>query len=309
MITLITAVPGSGKTLFSISLIDAANKERRSVYTNIEGLDKSKFDFPDLIFDAPSDWRETPDGSLVIYDECQQPDLYPATAQRGLVNDPRLTAMETHRHTGHDLVFITQAPTFVHHHVRKLVGEHYHFYRAHGVSGAMRYKWSHTCDSPNDRQEQQRSDSVMWRFPKKYFPYYQSATVHTHKFKIPVKLFFYFIPVVLILVPALYFIGNNKFFNSSLNTLPNTPPQAGTGYAAAGGFNFSHDWSIVGYINDGHVNSFGSPVVVLFNGSLYRYVNFDLCRFDYSGYFFSCEVDGVKTSFYSKSLKPSHSVL
>lgn len=293
MITLITAVPGSGKTLFSISLIDSANKERRSVYTNIEGLDKSKFDFPDLIYDAPADWRETPDGSLVIYDECQQSHLYPATAQRGLVNDERLTAMETHRHSGHDLVFITQAPTFVHHHVRKLVGEHFHFYRAHGVSGAMRYKWSHACDSPNDRQEQQRADSVMWRFPKKYFSYYQSATVHTHKFKIPVKLFFYFVPVLLILIPAISYISSNNLFSSS------KPPQADTGYAAAAVVPISTSWRVVGYIKDGSVNSFGAPHVLLFDGSLFRAIPFNLCSFDLSGYEFTCLVDGENVSFYS----------
>lgn len=143
MITLITAVPGSGKTLYAISLIDKANKEGRAVYQNIDGLKPEAFDNPTLIYDAPADWRDTPDGSLVIYDECQQPHLYPATAKRGLVEDERLTAMETHRHTGHDLIFITQAPTFVHHHIRKLAGQHLHFYRARGISGAMRYEWSH----------------------------------------------------------------------------------------------------------------------------------------------------------------------
>lgn len=303
MISLITAVPGSGKTLFSISLIDAANKERRSVYTNIEGLEKSKFDFPDLIFDAPADWRETPDGSLVIYDECQQSHLYPATAQRGLVTDERLTAMETHRHSGHDLVFITQAPTFVHHHIRKLVGEHYHFYRAHGVSGAMRYKWSHTCDSPNNRQEQKRADSVMWRFPKKYFSYYKSATVHTHKFKIPFKLFFYFVPALLILILAISYISSNKFFNSSHNTTP----QAETGYAAAAGSSVPTSWRVVGYIKDGSVNSFGSSHVLLFNGSLTRTISLNLCSFDSSGYNFTCSLDGQDITFFSnlKSLNSS----
>lgn len=301
MITLITAVPGSGKTLFSIQLIDSANKEKRSVYTNIEGLDKHKFSFPDLIYDAPDDWRDTPHGSLVIYDECQQSHLYPATAQRGLVTDERLTAMETHRHSGHDLVFITQAPTFVHHHVRKLVGEHYHFYRAHGIAGAMRYKWSHTCDSPNDRREQERADSMMWRFPKKYFSYYQSSTIHTHKFKIPVKLFFYLVPVLLILIPAISYISSNKFFNSSVS------PQAETGSAAAAVQSSLTSWRVVGYIKDGSVNSFGSSHVLLSNGFLTRTISLNLCAFDLSGYNFTCSLDGQDITFFSdlKSINSS----
>lgn len=214
MIILITAVPGSGKTLYSITLIDEANKKKRPVFHNINGLDVSKFEHPDLIYPAPDDWRETPHGSLVIYDECQQPHLYPATAQRGAVMDERLTAMETQRHTGHDLVFITQAPTFVHHHVRKLVGEHVHLYRAHGVSGANRYVWSHACDSPNDRKEQQRADSVVWPFPKKYFSYYKSATIHTHKFKIPKKLIFIFSLAFMILLASGYGIYNNSLLSA-----------------------------------------------------------------------------------------------
>lgn len=214
MITLITAVPGSGKTLYSVTLIDEANKKKRPVFHNINGLDVTKFEHPELIYDAPDDWRETPHGSLVIYDECQQPHLYPATAQRGAVNDERLTAMETHRHSGHDLVFITQAPTFVHHHVRKLVGEHVHLYRAHGVSGANRYTWSHTCDNPNDRKEQQRADSVVWRFPKEYFSYYKSATVHTHKFKIPRKLIFIFSLAFIIISASAYGIFNNSLLSA-----------------------------------------------------------------------------------------------
>lgn len=188
MITLITAVPGSGKTLYAVSLIQKFLDEGRPVYQNISGLQTDKFQNNHLLFDAPDDWTETPDGSVVIYDECQQPHLYPATGERGKVLDKRLTAMETHRHTGHDLFFITQAPTFVHHHVRKLVGCHIHFYRGSGATNVARYEWSHTCDNPNDRNEQRRADFSIFRFDKKLFGLYQSSTVHTHRFRIPKKI-------------------------------------------------------------------------------------------------------------------------
>lgn len=197
MITLITAVPGSGKTLSAIAMIIEALEAGRPVFTNISGLVVDKFPNNHLLSDAPDDWRDTPEGSLVIYDEAQQQHLYPSNAQRGPVTDERLKAMETHRHSGHDLVFITQAPSFVHHHIRKLVGRHVHLYRARGVQGASRYEWSHTCDNPNDRKEQQRADFTVWKFPREHFPYYTSAVVHTHKFKMPFKLsvllFFVFI--------------------------------------------------------------------------------------------------------------------
>lgn len=203
MITLITAVPGSGKTLYAITLIEDALIGGRPVYTNINGLVKDKFTNPHLLYDAPDDWRDTPEGALVIYDEAQQSHLYPSNAQRGRVDDERLTAMETHRHSGHDLVFITQAPTFVHHHIRKLVGLHIHLYRARGIKGAMKYEWSHTCDSPNDRGEQARADSGPWPFPTKFYPYYTSAVIHTHKFRIPKKLMVIFVIILILAIAAI----------------------------------------------------------------------------------------------------------
>lgn len=204
MIHLITAVPGSGKTLYAIGVIEAALLEGRPVYTNISGLIREKFPNSQLLHDAPDDWRDTPEGAVVVYDEAQQPHLYPSNAQRGPVTDERLTAMETHRHTGHDLWFITQAPTFVHHHIRKLVGLHVHLYRARGVQGATKYEWSHVCDSPNDRREQERADMVLWPFPKQHFGYYTSAVMHTHKFRVPRKLLFIGVLIVGLLLAAVF---------------------------------------------------------------------------------------------------------
>lgn len=210
MITLITAVPGSGKTLLAVGLIVDYIAEGRHVFHNIAGLQVHKFSRPDLIHDAPSDWRDTPHGSVVIYDECQQPHLYPATAQRGAVDDERLTAMETHRHSGHDLIFITQAPTFLHHHARKLVGQHIHLYRGGGSKIVARYEWSHVCDNPNDRREQERADFRAFPFNKAHYELYQSSTIHTHKFKIPRKLIILGI-FILSLVSFLFYLGYDSF--------------------------------------------------------------------------------------------------
>lgn len=220
MIKLITAVPGSGKTLSAIALIIEGLEAGRPVFTNINGLVKDKFPNPHLLADAPDDWRDTPEGSLVIYDEAQQAHLYPSNAQRGKVEDERLTAMETHRHSGHDLVFITQAPTFVHHHIRKLVGEHVHLYRGRGIGGAMRYEWSHTCDSPNDRKEQERATSAFWKFPKEHFAYYTSAVMHTHKFKIPYKI----VGVFVVAAAIISFVAYNLMANEGLSVLSEPSP-------------------------------------------------------------------------------------
>lgn len=182
MITLITAVPGSGKTLYSIGRILDAIKAGRPVYARIDGLQIEG------VKPAPDDWRDTPEGSLVIYDEAQE--IFPSNARPGPVTDERLTSMEVHRHTGHDLVFITQAPSFIHHHIRKLAGEHVHLYRPRGVQGANVYTWDFAVSDPNDRREQERADHFLWKYPKEHFKHYKSATVHTHKFKMPRKIVF-----------------------------------------------------------------------------------------------------------------------
>lgn len=215
MIYLITAVPGSGKTLRTIGMILKFQSEGRKVYANINGLL-----IPDVL-PAPDDWRETPDGSVVIYDECQE--IYPSDAKPGVVHDERLTAMERHRHTGHDLVFITQAPTFVHHHIRKLVGEHQHLYRPNGMAGANVYTWGFACIDPNDRREQERADHLVWKFPKEHYKLYKSATVHTHKFRIPVKIT---IVIVLILLGAIYPIYHFST-NGLMGGIEKTLPSAG----------------------------------------------------------------------------------
>lgn len=294
MITLITAVPGSGKTLYSIGLIIEALNDSRPVYTNINGLIKDKFPNNTLLFDAPDDWRDTPAGSLVIYDECQQPHLYPANAQRGLVSDERLTAMETHRHTGHDLVFITQAPTFVHHHVRKLVGQHIHLYRARGIPAASKYEWSHVVEQPNDRREQERADFVLWKFPKEHFSFYTSAVFHTHKFKMPAKLAILFSFIFLGVAYVVYNLISNDglaMFNNEVVSKPTPLPVQ----HALDLPNLSVDWTLTGYIRSYSGSSRSLAVVT--NGKVYRLLDFASCGSNDNYLTVECLIDGKLVSF------------
>lgn len=180
MIYLITGVPGSGKTLYSIRLIKEWLKEGRTVFADIDALNIEG------VKPSPSDWRDTPEGSVVVYDECQK--IFPSDGKAGVASDERMRAMETHRHTGHDLVFITQAPTFVHHRIRKLTGKHIHAYRALGLKGCTLFKWDGICDNPNGFHERKLADTERWTYPADLFNCYKSATVHTHKFKMPRKI-------------------------------------------------------------------------------------------------------------------------
>lgn len=204
MLKLITAVPGSGKTLYCVGLINGLvnSSEPRFIYHNINGLN---IDSPFLL-PAPDDWRTVPDGSVIFYDECQE--MFPATGKAGRVNDEVLTDLETHRHRGIDIYFITQHPTFIHHHIRKLCGEHIHFYRAHGVRASVKYVWSHVCLEPNDRQEQQRANSSIFKFDRSLFKLYKSTVLDTHKFRMPKKGWWYLFLLVSIFSFVFYMLSS-----------------------------------------------------------------------------------------------------
>lgn len=177
MITLITGVPGAGKSIKTLEIVIKALDEGRAVYTNLPGFNDPRSKV------SPDDWRDTPHGSLVVYDEAQQ--IFPSSAKKGVSEDERVRAMETHRHTGHDLIFVTQDPALLHLNVRKLVGQHMHLHRAMGLKRATVYTWDFAVSSPNSRQEQRRADVANWFHPKKLYGKIQSATIHTHKFQLP----------------------------------------------------------------------------------------------------------------------------
>ena len=77
MITLITGTPGSGKTLRAMYLIKEALAQGRAVYTDIDGVSLDGV----TTVEMDHDWRDTPEGSLVVYDEVQR--RWPSTGKPG----------------------------------------------------------------------------------------------------------------------------------------------------------------------------------------------------------------------------------
>lgn len=175
MLILVTGVPGSGKTLYSVGLLRKFLEEGREVFTNIDGLT-----LPGC-FPAPDDWRDAPDGSVVVYDECQQK-FGPDGQGRSARND--IQEFETHRHRGMDILLITQHPKLLHAHIRRLIGRHHHVFRMYGSETAKVFTRDGQIDvdKPSALRDQ---DSTMWKYPKADFEVYKSATVHTHKRRLP----------------------------------------------------------------------------------------------------------------------------
>lgn len=190
MITLITGQPGAGKTLYALNYVkDRAEKEGREVFYS--GIDDLKLPWKEL--DKGEDWHKVPSGSIVVIDECQR--VFRPRGNGASVPE-HVEKLETHRHDGIDLVLVTQHPMLADTNVRRLVGQHFHVVRAFGTKKATVHEWGEVkteCDKS-------RGDSIRHDFiyPSQSFAWYKSAELHTHKARIPARVYFLFaLPVLL----------------------------------------------------------------------------------------------------------------
>ncbi|HSI23788.1 MAG TPA: zonular occludens toxin domain-containing protein [Methylophilaceae bacterium] len=191
MITLTTGQPGAGKTLYTLAFVNALGiKENRQVYYS--GIADLKI--PGWIeLDNAEQWYTLPAGSIILIDECQR--LFRPRGNGSTVPE-YVSKLETHRHDGLDLFFITQHPMLVDTNVRRLVGRHFHVQRTFGMQRATVHEF------PDLRQEPDKSREGSIRhdfnYPKEVFTWYKSAEVHTVKRRLPMRLYILFMLPILI---------------------------------------------------------------------------------------------------------------
>lgn len=195
-----TGLPGSGKTLRLLVYIkELSERENRPVYYhNITDLKLSWH-----LMDDPKKWYELPNGSIIVFDECQ--DLFPVHETK-LANQEHVLQLAKHRHKGYDIFMISQHPMNIHAFVRRLIDKHWHNIRAFGMNGSTVHQWNRVIDYP----EKQKSDSnkSVFKFPKDAFEYYKSAEVHTIQRKLPKKL--WWILIMVIFVPIFIWFAWSK---------------------------------------------------------------------------------------------------
>lgn len=214
MLILITAKPGSFKSAKAATMAIKYLKEGRPVYTNIDQFDyEGAKPLPEN-----NDWRDTPDGSVVIYDEAQQFDFLQYKGREKLSSDERVKALEVHRHTGHDIILVTQSPSFLHNHVLSLVGSHYHLHRAYGRAFADVFLWRYAITMPDSTGAKNKAEShEKFKPDSKIFEKYKSTTLDTHKLKIPPIYFKLggFLLAVLALIGFMVFGSDNPYLSAS----------------------------------------------------------------------------------------------
>ncbi|NOH83718.1 zonular occludens toxin [Vibrio sp. 03-59-1] len=196
------------------SILDAAPEDTQDKFDLVRPLNLDFRNFPD-----PNDWSTLPKRSVILVDEVQQ--FFPPRGVGSRV-PKAIAALETHRHGGYDLHFVTQDRTLCDANLRKLVGRHVHYFNALGGKNVTR-KEAPKCFDPNDYHQSQTASKKMISHDKKFYGVYWSAEIHTHKFKFPfmgfVAIFFF----CLILYSA--YSLSSQLFDGSDSSSPAAPTQ------------------------------------------------------------------------------------
>lgn len=191
MIYLITATPGSGKTLWAVNEIFKRVNEAESwnIFTNIDGI---KLDIAQPLKDKFTNY---PPRSLVVIDEAQQITHFSKKYKHPVKNSnhPEVEFLQVHRHADHlDIIFITQAPRLLNPDVLDMVGTHYHLHRPMGMKMATWWMWKYHQLNPNTKSTKaDAEDSGTFTYPKNLFGMYKSSDGGTDshgKIKIPMKI-------------------------------------------------------------------------------------------------------------------------
>lgn len=179
LLTLITGQPGNGKTLYTIAHVEEMRKqENRPVF--YYGIPELKLDW--FLLDDPTKWHECPEKAIIVMDEVQKVMPPRPSSSRP---PPFVVPLETHRHKGYDIFFMTQDPSLVDNHIKKLAGEHVHLIRQFGRETADVFKMQKVQDPTNANLK--RAQRSSFPYPKQVYDWYKSAEAHTHKKKLPLK--------------------------------------------------------------------------------------------------------------------------
>ncbi|SFB64180.1 zonular occludens toxin domain-containing protein, partial [Azotobacter beijerinckii] len=168
MLFLRTGLPGAGKTLNALKEVDEEHQPdpadptkrlykdpdhpdlppRTIYYSGIPDLKLDRLKSNWVEFDTPEQWFNQPDGSVIVIDEAQR--FFGADGTRA--RPEKVARFETHRHQGLDIHLITQHPSLLMTHVRKLVGKHINMIRPYGRDkGLFRHEYEFCIEAPEKR--------------------------------------------------------------------------------------------------------------------------------------------------------------
>ncbi|CAD84804.1 zonular occludens toxin family protein [Nitrosomonas europaea] len=236
-ITLITAAPGAGKTIFAVwNIIKPAVEADRVVYTAgipelklpaislsysqvkrwadrelVEVENPSGIPIPDD--EKPSRLQNITEGALIVIDEVQY--LWPASGSREPGED--IKYLTKHRHHGLEFVLITQAPQLIHKNVLAVVDKHIHMLS--DWHGRKRYEWPEYCATVRATSSKLKAVSQRYELPKEAYGLYRSASMHiTQKRRKP--LMAYVVPIAFFALIYTGFTFKDRFLDSKSSESP-----------------------------------------------------------------------------------------
>lgn len=238
MINLIVGTPGSGKTQFMISKIleiikendklEEQGLERRKIYSDIKELLIPEVD------PAPDDWRDTPDGSIIIYDEVQMRREFEYKGNQ-YSQDPMIKDLTIHRHTNKDLWLITQDSQRIEKGIHKLIDRMFFIKRPASkptYTNVFEFdKWLSNPEPAANRNAKHKKylDFYRFNFSDKYQSLYKSASDHSSiKFKLPKQLFVFLGIFLAVIAFVLIALMNTDTFNTKRFEEKNATTQENT---------------------------------------------------------------------------------
>jgi hypothetical protein len=195
MISLITGLPGSGKTnLLVHELMTRDDLKNRPLF--VDGIPELKI--PTMEIPEGEDmttWHKwAPTGAILVIDEAQR--IFRPRPAGAKVPD-YIQELETHRHKGIDIFVITQHPRLIDVNLRSLVGEHRNISRT--MLGFKRISYWQRCANPESRADVAEAKNSIYWLKKDAFGMYKSAEEH-NKLKGSLSSWIWLVPAVIAFV-------------------------------------------------------------------------------------------------------------
>lgn len=242
-IYLIVGQPRHGKSQFVVSLAHKIHEKNektkkeidtkgdlsgelsdsiRNIYSDIEGhCEKTHY-----VTQAPIDWRDVPNNSVIFMDEIHKRPEYCDDGR--MSSNPMIVDLTTHGHQNKDIYLITQDPERLNKGIRKLVEKMYLVKRPiQKPNFATIYEFERWLRDPWQAAASERSvkyqDSYKFFYKKKWQDMYTSASAHTSiNFKIQSK-FVYAIIAIICLMSISYYLftksGGDKLARTAISGL------------------------------------------------------------------------------------------
>lgn len=226
-VTLITALPGSGKSLRLVSFM----KEAMAAGETIACKGVNGLKLPHLAIEDVSKWRDLPANTVLVVDEAH--DDFPAN--RG--EPPEWMAeLKRIRHYGIRLILATQNPSYIHSFVRGLVGPHEHLVRLNGREASTLYRSQELMPDVLSQRARQRYDVETFTFPKENYDLYTSAQVHTVKYRMSSRMKRGLALAAVVVIGGAYFVyaAKRDYFDPATGE-PGTATAATPALPASGG--------------------------------------------------------------------------